>query len=150
MDRVLFLCSGNYYRSRFAEIVFNHHAEERGLPWRAESRGLAIDGRNPGPISSHTLACLQERGILSQTCDRFPLDATEPDFAAAKHVVAVKEREHRPIMTQRFPSWAERVEYWQVHDLDCAPPNEAIPQLESHVIDLLHRLSNSGSSLGKC
>lgn len=24
--RVLFLCSGNYYRSRFCEEHFNHHA----------------------------------------------------------------------------------------------------------------------------
>jgi protein-tyrosine phosphatase len=146
MDRVLFLCSGNYYRSRFAEIIFNHHAIQRSVAWRAESRGLAIDGRNPGPISSHTLACLQERGILSQTSERFPLDAAEPDFLAAKHVVAVKEQEHRLLMTQRFPNWAERVEYWHVHDLDCATPAEAIPQLESHVIQLLDRLANSSNS----
>jgi len=36
---VLFLCTGNYYRSRHAEAVFNHHAERLGLGWRAVSRG---------------------------------------------------------------------------------------------------------------
>ena len=40
--RVLFVCTGNYYRSRFAEAVFNHLAAARGLPWRAVSRGLAV------------------------------------------------------------------------------------------------------------
>lgn len=31
MKRVLFLCTGNCYRSRFAEICFNWHAEQRNL-----------------------------------------------------------------------------------------------------------------------
>lgn len=39
---ILFLCTGNYYRSRHAEAVFNHHAAAVGLGWRATSRGLAL------------------------------------------------------------------------------------------------------------
>ena len=34
---VLFLCTGNYYRSRFAEILFNSVAGRMGLPWKASS-----------------------------------------------------------------------------------------------------------------
>ncbi|MEJ7592066.1 MAG: low molecular weight phosphatase family protein, partial [Planctomycetaceae bacterium] len=33
MKTVLFLCTGNYYRSRYAEILFNAKAEEMGLEW---------------------------------------------------------------------------------------------------------------------
>jgi protein-tyrosine phosphatase len=40
---ILFLCTGNYYRSRFAEELFNHHAERAGLYWVAQSRGLALE-----------------------------------------------------------------------------------------------------------
>ena len=40
---VLFLCTGNYYRSRFAEVLFNSVAGKLGLPWRASSRGLALE-----------------------------------------------------------------------------------------------------------
>ncbi len=40
---VLFLCTGNYYRSRFAEALFNSVAGRMGLPWRASSRGLALE-----------------------------------------------------------------------------------------------------------
>ena len=43
---VLFLCTGNYYRSRFAEILFNHLAGQSKLAWRADSRGLARRFRN--------------------------------------------------------------------------------------------------------
>ncbi len=42
-NRVLFLCTGNYYRSRFAEILFNSVAGKMGLPWMAMSavQGIA-------------------------------------------------------------------------------------------------------------
>jgi len=43
-NTVLFLCTGNYYRSRFAEILFNAVAAKEGLGWRADSR----NGSRPG------------------------------------------------------------------------------------------------------
>jgi protein-tyrosine-phosphatase len=48
MKTRLFLCTGNFYRSRFAEIFFNWHAEQLEIPWRAYSRGLARNPLNPG------------------------------------------------------------------------------------------------------
>ena len=64
-SQILFLCTGNYYRSRFAEHVFNHHAPAYQLPWRAFSRGLAIEllEEDAGPISPNTLTALAARGI---------------------------------------------------------------------------------------
>jgi protein-tyrosine phosphatase len=139
--RVLFLCTGNYYRSRFAEILFNAQAAERGLSWTADSRGLALDGCNSGPISKYTLACLQSRGIESGSCERFPKPLTEADLATADHIVAVKEAEHRPLFEAKFPQWRDRIEYWAIHDLDCAEPDVAIPHLEREVVRLLERLA---------
>jgi protein-tyrosine phosphatase len=140
-QRVLFLCTGNYYRSRFAEIVFNWQAEKRQLNWLADSRGLALDVCNNGPISRHTIGNLKSRGIASDTCDRSPLPVTEEDFAAADRIIAVKEAEHRPMVEQKFPEWRDRVEYWHVHDIDCAAPDTALPHLEREVVRLLDRLA---------
>jgi protein-tyrosine phosphatase len=141
MKRVLFLCTGNYYRSRFAEIFFNWQAKLRELPWRAESRGLAVDLGNIGPISRHTKSKMIELGIWSEEFERDPLPVAAEDFAGADLVVAVKEAEHRPLMETNFPSWRERVEYWHVHDLDCAQPIDALPHLERQVLGLLDRLA---------
>ena len=58
--RVLFICTGNFYRSRFAEAVFNHHAELHKIPWVAFSRGLAIHLAE-GHLSTFTTEALATR-----------------------------------------------------------------------------------------
>jgi protein-tyrosine phosphatase len=64
MKQVLFLCSGNYYRSRFAEHLFHWLAEKSDLPWRADSRGLrAGKYGNIGPISRFAVEGRKLRGI---------------------------------------------------------------------------------------
>ena len=138
--QILFLCTGNYYRSRFAELYFNWHAPRRGLNWIADSRGLMLDGCNYGPISRYTLDRLKEQGVGHDLDQRFPRPLIEADLIAANLVVAVKEAEHRPLVTAKFPAWADRIEYWHVHDLDCATPDDAFPQLESALASLLDRL----------
>ena len=54
---ILFLCTGNHYRSRFAEILFNFVAGRMGLPWKAFSRGLALERgvNNVGPMAMSSL-----------------------------------------------------------------------------------------------
>jgi protein-tyrosine phosphatase len=137
--RVLFLCSGNYYRSRFAEAVFNHHAIRRGLPWRAFSRGLAIYLVD-GDLSPHTEDALAERGIDRSLTGSTRIPLAEDDLRGADRVVALKEAEHRPMMQQQFPGWVDRISYWSVHDLDCAGPEEALPQIERQVMALAGEL----------
>ena len=140
VSTVLFLCTGNFYRSRFAEIYFNWLAPREKLLWRADSRGLALDPTNFGPLSIHTRRELQTLGIPLPDPLREPLDAAVMDFEAARLIVALKEAEHRRLMQSRFPSWAERVEYWHVHDLDYAGPDQALPQVKRHVEELVKRL----------
>jgi protein-tyrosine phosphatase len=138
---VLFLCTGNYYRSRFAEIYFNHLAVNHGSAWRADSRGLQLHPDNPGQISSHTRRWLAELGIPLPQPLRYPEPIEEADLTSAGLVVAVKEAEHRPMMETLFPEWADRVEYWHVHDLDVWEPESAFPLLRGHVEELVQRLT---------
>jgi len=139
---VLFLCTGNYYRSRFAEILFNSVGGKMGLPWRASSRGLALERgvNNIGPIAPEALQALTQRGLRAlEECTRLPVQVTTEDLIKADLIIALKETEHRPLLRERFPSWAERVEYWHIDD---AP--EALALIEAEVMDLMARLLGGG------
>ncbi len=139
---VLFLCTGNYYRSRFAEELFNHHAERDALDWVATSRGLALERgiNNVGPISPFTVHALQELAITARAADRLPQQCTADDLIAADLVIAVKEDEHRPLMRERFADWEHRLDYWSIHDVEDAAPADALKLLAEEVRTLLSRL----------
>jgi protein-tyrosine phosphatase len=145
MKTVLFLCSGNYYRSRFAEALFNLRAERSRLPWRAVSRGFFLHAGNVGPISQHARRGLEARGLILGADVRFPMVVSEQDLEQAHYLVAVKESEHRPQMDAKFPHWTSRVEFWKIDDLDCAEPEVALVHLEQAVVDLMRRLENYGA-----
>jgi protein-tyrosine phosphatase len=142
---VLFLCTGNYYRSRFAEELFNHLAAQQDHPARASSRGLAVERGifNFGPISTHTIKGLEQRGITITKPMRKPQALTEFDLQNATLIVAVKEAEHRPLMQERFPEWVSRVRYWAIHDLDQETPETALAALDNKVRQLFQELASS-------
>ena len=140
---VVFICTANYYRSRFSEHLFNALAEARGLRWRATSRGLRtwmVDGL--GPIAGFTVERLAARGIHLHGNIRFPIPLSETDLANADLVVAVKEGEHRAMMTEQFPAWVDRIDYWHVDDIDCATADEALPVLETCVEAMVERIAS--------
>jgi protein-tyrosine phosphatase len=135
---VLFLCTGNYYRSRYAEILFNSVAGNMSLPWRASSRGLALERgvNNIGPMAKAAVRALEARGLRAiPEYGRFPIQVTLDDFEAAHWIVGLKEAEHLPLLRARFPSWAEKVEFWQVDD---SP--EVLGLIEREIMDLAARL----------
>jgi protein-tyrosine phosphatase len=142
--QLLFLCTGNYYRSRFAEELFNWRAPQAGLSWIATSRGIATElgVLNVGPISPHALRGLLTRSVPPATAHCFPRQLQEPDLMWADLAVALKEAEHRPLLEQRFPSWADSVVYWHVDDLDLARPEDALADLERRISVLVEQLSN--------
>lgn len=143
--QILFLCTGNYYRSRFAEELFNHLARHAGLEWVATSRGLKPDPAcNVGPMSVHTKKAMSCRGLRLVEPVRFPVALTEEDLSAADLVIALKEAEHRRMLTRQFPKWADRVRYWHVHDLDLATGEEATAEIEGLVVELIDSLRAEG------
>jgi protein-tyrosine phosphatase len=139
--KVIFVCSANFYRSRYAEHYFNWLAGRENLGWRADSRGLMVGTwGNIGAISHHTADALKQRGIPLEQEPRDPKALTLADLTEADLVVAVKEAEHRAMMAAQFPLWKDRIEYWHVDDLDCAEAHEALPFLEQQIHALVERL----------
>src|SRR4051812_8799660 len=79
---VLFLCTGNYYRSRFAEVLFNSVAGKMGLPWQESSRGLALERgvNNVGPMAVEAVKALEALGVrAADAVARLPAQVTNDD-----------------------------------------------------------------------
>jgi len=147
MHTCLFLCTGNYYRSRYAEEFFNHHATRRALPWQAHSRGLARDltvlGLE-GTMSPLALETLRRRGIVPRAADRPPTRVCATDVTSARRIFALCEEEHRPMLEASHEGWHDRVEYLQVADVGFTTPGVALAAVERAVLQVLELLDADG------
>lgn len=116
--KLLFICTGNYYRSRFAEMLFNALARAAYLQWIAESRGIAPE-RVAGsrPISIDAVRGLASRGIDDETDYRYPEKVREHDLISDRLVIGLNERGHRWYLEGNFPAWKGEVEYWPIEDV---------------------------------
>ena len=135
---VFFLCSGNYFRSRFAELWFNQEAHQRRLKWYATSAGLLMENDNQGNISEYTRTFAHARGW--SVPDRPPIPASDALFEKADCVIALKESEHRVPIETRFMRFQEKVTYWTIHDEDVMKPSDILPTLESQLIQFIDTL----------
>lgn len=138
---VLFVCTGNFYRSRHAEAVLNWEARRRGLGVRAFSRGLltSLVADEPTRLSPFTAARLARLGIPADLTGPSPAQLIAEDLRRARLTVALRREEHRRLMLREHPGWADRIEYWDVRDIDEGPPEQALALIEAEVVRLLER-----------
>ena len=142
MYKLLFLCTGNYYRSRFAELLFNTMAAAHALPWQAFSRGLALEKGvgNVGPMSTLAISTLQALGSDLAGTERLPLQVEDADLLAADHIIVLQEAEHRPYLQERYPTWVDKVEYWHVRDGMPTPAYHPLHEINRDVQRLIEHL----------
>jgi len=138
--KILFVCTGNYYRSRFAESYFNWKAAKSALPWRAVSRGLLpVPGRKGiSPLVQQELAIM---GVPDSRTVSDPQQLTRQDLQTSDYVVILDEEEHRPMMERQFPDMAlNSVHYWHINDIPQMQAHEACSVMATKIDDLMTRL----------
>jgi protein-tyrosine phosphatase len=89
----LFVCTGNFYRSRHAEALFNWHATRAGHPARAFSRGLltSLVADEPTLLSRDTERRLRELGIPLELTGAAPTQLRREDLERAHRTIALKK-----------------------------------------------------------
>lgn len=138
--QLLFICTGNYYRSRFAEALFNYYADLAALPWRAISRGLTPH-LIPGDLAPQVVNALSVRGISLDYTSARKQALEEEDFEQSERVIALQEDEHRLLMRLHFPEWMDRIEYWSTKGASRVGMFATLPMIEAQVQDLVAELA---------
>lgn len=133
---ILFICTGNYYRSRFAEAYFNYHSDRLGLGEEAFSRGLMVH-LAPAGLSPHTRTWLHKLQIEEHYTAPERVALTSADLSVSNRIIALYEKEHRPMIRAQFPDWEEKVEYWKLPDLDEVGPEETLAGIQVKVDRML-------------
>ena len=145
MIKILFLCTGNYYRSRFAEEYFNHFVRKRHISYEAFSRALLQDlsvTDNVGNIAEETVRALKAIGVQVRGLNRQPLSLKEHDLMNADIIVALDKTEHQPMIEQLFPVYSQAITYFSIEDVDRVPASKALPALIVLLDKLLDDLSS--------
>ena len=135
VKQILFLCSGNYYRSRFAEELFNFRVRTIPREWIADSRGLNLNVNNRGSIAESAVNRMKTLGI--KPVPKYPLAAITADFEKATRVIAMSQEEHYPLMRLIFPKYADRASYWDVEDTDKMSADIAFSRIELLISQLV-------------
>lgn len=147
--KVLFVCSGNYYRSRFAEAVFNDLATRSpDSVWKAGSRGLhTASAPKNHPVSPLVVAELARVGIAvdDEALKRYPVALAAEDVRDADLIVLLNRPEHEAPFKKMFPDVpAAKLEYWNVADVNETPAKVALPEISKKVGELFARLRSGG------
>lgn len=140
MTQILFICTGNYYRSRFAEIYFNHLNSKETSRAIARSRGFRMNpGKNKGVLSPHALSYLETLNIPTHDVG-IPTRLEDADLQKATRIIAMDEQEHRAMMLRFFPEWLDKVEFWHFEDDYVVSPAQVLPALKAKVEALLESI----------
>jgi protein-tyrosine phosphatase len=86
-------------------------------------------------------SALAELDIFPAGADRSPAPSTTADFESADLIVALSDAEHRPLMTERYPDWHGRTDFWDIDDVGLTPSDVALPAIRERVEALVLELS---------
>lgn len=142
MIKIYFVCMGNYYRSRLAEELAIHYAQQHRIELLADSGGLSdvAHSLNPGPIAKATLRYLEEKNIQPQSARRFPKRVDRDSIFASDIVVCTDEDEQLHLFKQEFPDYTGEIISWRARDKHDDPLLQTPYLIDKHVHALIQRL----------
>ena len=137
MRKILFICTGNYYRSKFAEIYFNHlQSQKESQSYKSFSRGIRIDLKNNlGNISKYASDYLKKLSVNTVSC--LPSkQICKRDLESATIIIGIDKEEHENYLITKYPQYEAKYTFWDISDLYLKTSCVELPRLKQKIEEL--------------
>ena len=139
MQKILFVCTANIFRSRFSEEVYNHLATRLNLSSRAYSAGLMVGHYKTRSIYTPALEQLKVLNIVPRRKDELSIHINDLDLTQFDQVICMDKDEHQPMVRKNKNLINLNVEYWDIVDEPLVSRDISLPQCYKRVEKLVNR-----------
>ena len=141
MQKILFVCTANIFRSRFSEEVYNHLAANTNLSSQAFSAGLMVGHYKTRTIYSPALEKLKLLNIIHKRKDELSIHINDLDLKQFDQVICLDKSEHQPMVRKNKNLTNLNIEYWDIVDEPLVSRDISLPQCYKRVEKLVNRHS---------
>lgn len=151
MTSFIFICTGNFYRSRFAEAYFNFLSDKFQLPAFAKSAGfkphLADDkAAVEGEISLLAKNKLDTMGISKVYYDKKRELLEENMLKEADFIIVLDKDEHFSMMKELFPKYLEKSIFYDAKDIEFCDHNIALNYIKKMIENEIYKIFTNNQS----
>ena len=139
MQKILFVCTANIFRSRFSEEVYNHLARSLNLSSRAYSAGLMVGHYKTRTIYAPALERLKLLNIVPKRKDELSMHINDLDLKQFDKIICMDRNEHLPMVRKNRKLINLNIEYWDIVDEPLVSRNISLPQCYKKVENLVNR-----------
>ena len=138
MQKVLFICTANIYRSRFSEEVYNYLARKLMLPSRAYSAGLMVGHYNTRTIYAPVMEYLDTLDIIPRRKDELSIHVNDLDLKEFDKIICMDKNEHEPMVSANKKLDGLNIEYWDIVDEPSVSRKISLPKCYKKVEILIN------------
>ena len=142
MKKVLFVCTANIHRSRFAEEVFNYFCAKHNKDYHAFSAGLRVGDYSFRKIYYPALENLKAFNIIPIRPNDLPKHIKDVDLENYDKIICMDEVEHKPMVTSDPKLSNYNFEYWNITDMPKVDSDVSLPICYKKVKNLLNEMSS--------
>tara|TARA_B100001027_G_scaffold179354_1_gene130727 strand:- start:230 stop:673 length:444 start_codon:yes stop_codon:yes gene_type:complete len=142
MHNILFVCTANIFRSRFAEEVFNFLALEERIPAKAFSAGLKVGEYHVRKIHRPALEQLEKLNIKPKRPNELSVHIDEVELTKYDQLICMDEAEHKSMVLSNSKLKKFNFEYWYIIDEPKVQSDVSLPICYSKVKKLVDDLKN--------
>jgi len=142
MKKVLFVCTANIHRSRFAEEVFNFFCTKHNKDYHAFSAGLRVGDYSYRKIYFPALENLKIFNIIPKRPNDLSKHIKDVNLENYDKIICMDEDEHKPMVNSDPKLSNYNFEYWNITDMPKVDSNVSLPICYKKVENLLNEMSS--------